>query len=390
MPHPRLVQIAGVSPSHQISLFDPSSNPRAIAISPQIAEMLAGDCAVAIGVSGGKDSQACAIQTIRHLDQIGHAGPRVLIHSDLGLIEWKASLPSCERLAAHLGVELIVVRRRAGGMIPRWQKRWENNVARYRDLSCVRLILPFSTSVLRFCTSEMKAAVLSSALKQRFPKQAIVSVTGVRRQESANRSKMPVSAVDQRLNRKRYPGCTWNSIIDWTLEDVLAEISASGLELHEAYTRYGSSRVSCTFCIMSSASDLRAASMCADNSEAYVALVELEAASSFAFQGKKWLADVAPHLLSPELRARVANAKGVAEERRRIEAELPTSLLFVKGWPTAVPTLAEAELIASVRKRVSKLLGFQSQYLTAESVTARYTYLIEQRAQKAAALPKAA
>jgi hypothetical protein len=48
---------------------------------------------------------------IPYLDAIGHHGPRVLIHSDLGQVEWKDSLPTCERLAARLGLELIVVRR---------------------------------------------------------------------------------------------------------------------------------------------------------------------------------------------------------------------------------------------------------------------------------------
>ncbi len=111
---------------------------------------------------------------------------------------------------------------------------------------------------------------------------------------------------------------------------------------------------------MSSAGDLVAASTCAENRAAYVALVELEAVSTFAFQGNHWLADVAPHLLSAGLRERVAQAKKKAEVRREIEAELPFHLLFVKGWPTTMPTPAEAELIASVRSRVSRLLNMEA------------------------------
>ena len=37
-----------------------------------------------------------------HLDRIGHTGPRLLIHADLGSVEWRDSLPTCERLAARL------------------------------------------------------------------------------------------------------------------------------------------------------------------------------------------------------------------------------------------------------------------------------------------------
>jgi hypothetical protein len=36
---------------------------------------------------------------IAYLDQIGHAGARVLINSDLGRVEWRQSLAVCERLA---------------------------------------------------------------------------------------------------------------------------------------------------------------------------------------------------------------------------------------------------------------------------------------------------
>ncbi len=63
----------------------------------------------------------------------------------------------------------------------------------------------------------------------------------------------PSPAVEPRLQRTRFAGVTWNPIIDWTLEQVLSEVGQTSLRLHEAYTRYGSSRVSCAFCIMSSA-----------------------------------------------------------------------------------------------------------------------------------------
>jgi hypothetical protein len=136
--------IADLLSEQQFPLSFGPPEPPSVAVTPEISEMLAAGCVVAIGVSGVKDSQACAIRTMTYLNEVGHTGPRVLIHADLGRIEWKDSLPTCERLALHLGIELIVVRRKAGDMLARWQKRWENNVARYRDLSCVRLILPWS------------------------------------------------------------------------------------------------------------------------------------------------------------------------------------------------------------------------------------------------------
>jgi 3'-phosphoadenosine 5'-phosphosulfate sulfotransferase (PAPS reductase)/FAD synthetase len=354
----------------------PPGGPNQVSLTPEVQAMLDRDAVLAVGVSGGKDSDACAIAVAKHLDQIGHRGPRLLVHSDLGRIEWKDSLPSCERLARRLGWELLVVRRQAGDMLARWEGRWKNNVLRYEDLSCVKLILPWSTPSMRFCTSELKTAVIASALKKRFPHGEILNVTGIRRQESANRSKMPVSAPHVGLTRRAGAGLTWNAIIEWPVQDVVYAIHAAGLSLHEAYTTYGVSRVSCVFCIMSSETDLIASSLCEDNHEPYIRMVELEAKSTFSFQGNRWLSDVAPQVLPPSLREQVEHGKVIAGQRQVIEAEIPKHLLYTKGWPTCLPTRDEAALLANVRIQVSRLLGLDAKHLDAESVQARYAALL--------------
>lgn len=63
-------------------MYLPPSSP-GVALTDQVSEMLARNAVVAIGVSGGKDSDACAIATSEYLDAIGHTGPRLLVHSDL-------------------------------------------------------------------------------------------------------------------------------------------------------------------------------------------------------------------------------------------------------------------------------------------------------------------
>lgn len=376
-----LVSLQGLSTWGQISLpFHHPPTASTISITPEIEDMLAASCAVAIGVSGGKDSQACALRLTQYLDEVGHTGPRLLVHADLGSVEWEDSLPACERLRDHLGLELMVVRRKAGDMLTRWRQRWQNNVDRYRELSCVRLILPWSTPSMRFCTSELKLAPIASALKKRFPSHPILNVSGIRRQESAVRSRMATAQSEPRLARASYPGFTWNPTLDWSLEEVLSEIRRSGMRLHEAYDVYRSSRVSCAFCIMSSAHDLSASASCPHNQAIYLEMVELEAESTFAFQGTRWLADVAPQLLGPHLRARVEQAKEKALERQRIEAEIPKHLLYSKGWPTTLPSFGEAELLAEVRRHISDLIPIQSNYLTAEAIRARYAELLEAKA----------
>jgi 3''-phosphoadenosine 5''-phosphosulfate sulfotransferase (PAPS reductase)/FAD synthetase and related enzymes len=347
-----------------------------IALTPDICRLLAASAAVAVGVSGGKDSGAVAIAVDRHLRTIGHAGPRILIHADLGRVEWQDSLPACRRLAGALGWELVVVRRKAGDLLHRWEARWTNNVARYASLECVQLILPWSTPALRFCTSETKTRIIASALAKRFPDRPILNVTGIRRQESAARRGRPVAARDPYLTSGRREAQIWNPIIEWPVEQVWRTLDDAGLETHEAYRVYGSSRVSCAFCIMSSIGDLRAAASCPDNHEIYRAMVDLEARSTFGFQGNRWLADVAPDLLDAELRSAVASAKRKAMERMQLEARLPRHLLYVKGWPTAVPGIEDAELIAAIRRRISTLLAIDAAYLTGPAVRDRYCDLM--------------
>jgi 3'-phosphoadenosine 5'-phosphosulfate sulfotransferase (PAPS reductase)/FAD synthetase len=361
-----------------------------LALSPEVSSLLAKDCVVAIGVSGGKDGAAAALATAEYLDQIGHKGPRILVHSDLGMVEWRDSLPSCERLAAHLGWELLVVRRRAGGMLERWSSRWEANLQRYIELSCVKLILPWSTPAMRFCTSELKEDVIAGALKKRFPGRDILNVTGIRREESPSRAKKKVAAPAKKLTRKGFMGVTWHPIIDWKIGDVFARIKAANLALHEAYSIYHASRVSCIFCIMSAWADLLAGASCSDNHDLYIAMVRLEVASTFAFQGDRWLGDVAPHLLPSDLRVALAEAKVKAARRVAIEAAIPHHLLYVDGWPTVMPTMAEAELLANVRREIGALMGITLACTTADTILARYAHLMQLKEAKAAAKRSAA
>lgn len=350
-----------------------------IATTPEIDLLLCADAPVAVGVSGGKDSQAAALAVAAHLDSIGHAGPRLLVHSDLGRVEWQASLPTCEVLARHIGWELLTVRRAAGDLMDRWLTRWKNNVERYATLECVKLILPWSTPSMRFCTSELKTAVIASALRKRWPTGPIVSVAGIRAEESHARAAMPVSAVHTKLERKGAPGYSWHPILSWRLRQVLDAVADAGLDLHPAYTVYGASRVSCAFCIMSSVADLAAAAGAEENADLYREMVALELVSTFGFQGSRWLADVAPHLLVGGDRGHIPIAKRAAELRVAAEARIPDELLYVKGWPTFVPSTEQAALIADVRREVAAAVCLPIQYTTAGAVRERYAELFYAR-----------
>ena len=357
----------------------------AIDVPTEITVALDASAPVFIGVSGGRDSQALAYRVCAHLDDIEYSGPRFLVHADLGRVEWEDSLLICERLTERLGVELVVVRRNAGDMMDRWLSRWAGNVARYANLECVKLILPWSTAAQRFCTSELKSQVIAREMRRRFPEGDVVSAVGIRREESAKRARMPAWKQDERTTRKRGVGHTWNPILGWRRGDVNDYVRIRGDELHEAYRLYGSTRVSCAFCVLGSEHDLRASSNCVENHAIYREMVALEATSTFSFQSHRWLGDVAPDLLDAGLRARLQEAKERARLRMSAEARLPEHLLFVKGWPTVLPTPGEAALIAGVRRDVAQAVGLQVHRTDRDAVLVRYRELMTVARAKAVA-----
>lgn len=365
----------------QGSLFLPTALhlDRGIATTPEVDALLRTGVPVAMGVSGGKDSCLLGFALSEHLDRIGHVGPRILIHSDLGRVEWTDSAPTCRRLADRLGLELVTVRRQSGDMMDRWLTRWSSNVDRYRDLECVQLILPWSTPSMRFCTSELKTAIICRELVRRFPGTTILSASGIRRQESAKRRQAPITKVQNKLRSvsHRTTGLDWHPVIEWTKDELLAYLADRRFDLHEAYRIYGSSRVSCAFCIMGNRDDLIASTGHPDHADLYREMVDLEIASTFAFQGASWLGDVAPHLLTEAQRDGLADSKKMAVARQCAEARIPPHLLFRDGWPWNVPTHTEAELLCHVRLSVAAAVGLSAVGFTdPDALIERYEALI--------------
>ncbi len=367
------------APLSPVGTLHPTANS-----TPEIDAMLARDCVVAVSISGGRDSTGCLLAVHEHLKAVGHSGPRIAIHSDLGRVEWKQSLPKCQEVADYLGWELLVVNRAAGDMMDRWLVRWENNVRRYANLETVKLILPWSTPSMRFCTSELKTSIINSALKKRFPGLDVVNVTGIRRQESNNRAKMPVVKENPNCVKQGGYGVTWNAIIDWDITEVADIIARHGLTQHEGYVKYKMERISCVACIMASEHDLYAATTCPDNVPIYIEMVELEARSSFSFQGSRWLGDINQSVLPSDLIDATAKAKVIAAKREQAEARIPQRLLFTKGtgYPACIPTAEEAQIMAEVRQEVAALLGLEIDYTSAEAIVERYTDLMSERNAK--------
>jgi len=340
-------------------------------------------------LSGGKDSTATSHAAIAFLDSIGHSRDRRIgIHADLGRAEWQSTPATVERIAAVLGLELLTVRRTAGDLVQRWEKRFSNALERYEALATYNLIGPWSQANKRFCTSELKAQVMGPILARRFRGQQIVQVVGIRRDESTKRRGTAISQPDTRYakpdNRHGTSMMLWHPGVDWSTEEVFGCHTRHGLPLHEAYTVYGSSRLSCAFCVLASIGDLRAAASAAGNLDLYLHLVAMEASSTFSFQPDRWLGDVAPSLLSNGLRADLEQAKRDAAQRRRIEEEMPAGLRYVKGWPVRLPDAGEAQAIAEARRPILRRHRREDRFRDGPAVRRRFEELMDIKARKTA------
>lgn len=360
-----------------------------ITTAPEVDRLIDTNAPIVICVSGGKDSHLVAEHVVSYARNRNHAGDLVLCYSDLGRVVWSDARLQCEELAERLGVPLRVVGRNGGGLMERWTKRWQNNLTRYKELSCVKLILPWSTPAMRFCTSELKTAVIQSWIRKTY-KQPVLCVLGIRRDESrsktSGRGSAPVFKVHDIANGKKpampQGSIDWNAIVEVKTDTVFQILRSSNRPIPSAY-QFGSSRFSCCFCIMATNADLLAATRDPRNHELYRAQCELEISSTFAFQANKWLSDIAHELLTESQRTRLPLAKIKAAKREAIESAIPKHLLYVKGWPVAIPTVEEAMFIAETRLRIADVMEIDVQCTTANAVSHRYAELIRLKEDKA-------
>lgn len=360
-----------------------------IATDPVIDAALLAGARVVYNLSGGKDCGAVSKLTDLHLDRIGH--PRELrsaLHADLGRAEWKSTPAQVEAQAAAIGVELTVVRAGAGDLFDRFNNRWEFGQRDYADMLLYNLRGPWSSPSLKFCQSEKKIQVMGPHLARRFKGETIINVVGIRREESTGRKNTPVAKVDERFakpgNRAGTRMLLWHPGFEMLTAEVFDANLRHGIPLAEGYA-LGATRHSCSFCIMGSENDLTVSTTVDGNHDAFHFLVGLEIASGFSFQQGRWLADVAPHLLTPAEQAGIRDAKASGVRRRELEASMPARHRYVKGWPLYLPTMDEAEIIAAVRRELLGMYGLPSHYPTAQAVQDRFAELLAMKAAKAAA-----
>jgi DNA sulfur modification protein DndC len=136
----------------------------------------------------------------------------------------------------------------------------------------------FPSPQQRQCTSDLKRGPIDREIRRYLAAHPefqgrVVNCMGMRAQESAQRAK---AATFKRSERNSVAGREWFDwlpIHDMTAAEVFDTIRAAGEKPHWAYAA-GMSRLSCMFCVMASAHDLRTAARL--NPEAYAERVALE------------------------------------------------------------------------------------------------------------------
>ena len=264
---------------------------------------LDGGAALAISISGGKDSQAMALALVELHRERGWTGELFCITADLGSIEWPETAAHTQRIADLCSVRLVTVRRTDGrGMVEHWTARGERMAAQGKQAR------PWSDSKNRFCTSDLKRDPIDNYLRRY---SNVVCAVGLRAQESTARAKQPAWAK-RRIDNTVRTALTWHPILAWTLLDVLracghtwaelndrrlayasgkTEQALAGWTMHPAYV-FGNERLSCQFCVLGSVGDL--ANGARHNPAMLEELIGIEQRFGFTFQGDRSLETFRP------------------------------------------------------------------------------------------------
>lgn len=203
---------------------------------------------ILVNSSGGKDSQAMLDYVHELAVSAGVTERLVVVHADLGRVEWQGTKELAEEQAKHYGIRFEVVRREKGDLLDQVEARkmWPDNKNRY-------------------CTSDQKRAQVYKLLTKLVTEQltssvsgrpvAILNCMGLRAEESSARSKKVALKVDEMASNGKRAVTTWLPIHDWTQVQVWARIKQSGVRHHFAYD-LGMPRLSCCFCIFAPKSAL--------------------------------------------------------------------------------------------------------------------------------------
>ena len=203
---------------------------------------------IVINSSAGKDSQAMTDYVCNMAKSQGVLNRCVMVHADLGRVEWNGTKELAVEHAAHYGIRFEVVKRELGDLLTQIEKRGM-----------------FPDNKNRYCTSDQKRAQCYKLLTQLVSEKThgfsgwrpikILNCMGFRAEESPARAKRPSFMRDGMASNGKRHVDTWLPIHTWKVGKVWEVIKASGVRYHAAYD-LGMPRLSCCFCIFSPRSAL--------------------------------------------------------------------------------------------------------------------------------------
>lgn len=205
--------------------------------------------------SAGKDSQAMAIK----LREIVPTAQLLVIHADLGEVEWEGNL---EHIRSTIdGLPLIVCRNENKSFLQMVERRGMWPSPQHRQ-----------------CTSDLKRGPIEREIRRHLKAHPqfgglIVNCMGIRAAESPARSKQTPFKLNARNSRAGREWYDWLPIFKMSKSEVFATIAGTGQKPHPVYAQ-GMSRLSCAFCIMANRADLCTAAKLRPN--LYRKYVELE------------------------------------------------------------------------------------------------------------------
>lgn len=235
---------------------------------------------IVINSSAGKDSQAMT-EYVCHLARCHGVLDRVvLVHADLGEVEWKGTRDLAELHAKAYGIRFEAIARPQGNLLAQIEARGM-----------------FPDSKNRYCTSDQKRGQVAKIITKlgaeyqgRLGRPVrILNCMGFRKEESPARAKRHPFIEDKRLSTKQRKVDTWLPIHEWTVAKVWDTIKLSGVPYHFAYD-LGMPRLSCCFCIFAPRSALLLAGK--HNPELLDKYVKLEAKIGHTFRHKFAIAEV--------------------------------------------------------------------------------------------------
>lgn len=210
---------------------------------------------IIVNSSAGKDSQAMLDVVHEAATARGLTDRLVVVHCDLGRVEWPGTRELAERQAGVYGLRFEAVRNRNwADLLERIEARgkWPDNNNRY----CTS---EFKTGQVRILMTrlvrEIRVAHYWSANGRDGRPVRILNCLGLRRQESPRRAKKDPFRFDSLSSNGRRHVDEWLPILEWSVDDVWDRIRASGVEHHPAYDA-GMPRLSCQFCVLASRSAL--------------------------------------------------------------------------------------------------------------------------------------